>query len=69
MPLLLVLAEPDHWPALLCLLTWKPMLEIIRAIRLGTTGRELNAVLAQTGKLLLLQSLLFSAGWIIGSWF
>jgi 1,4-dihydroxy-2-naphthoate octaprenyltransferase len=69
LPLLLVLADPDHWPALICLATWKPMLEIIRSIRLGTTGRGLNLVLAQTGKLLLLQALLFSGGWLLGALF
>ena len=65
-PVLLVANQPNHWPALLGLLTLWPIFGVIKIILSGTKGRELNVVLGTIGKILVLQSLLFSVGWIVG---
>jgi hypothetical protein len=43
-----------------------PIFGVIKIILSGTKGRELNVVLGAIGKILLLQSLLFSVGWVVG---
>lgn len=68
-PVLLVAANLNLWPMLLGLLAFKPALEIIRPIRAGIEGRELNLLLAQTGKLLLMQALLVAVGLALSGWF
>jgi 1,4-dihydroxy-2-naphthoate octaprenyltransferase len=65
-PVLLVANRPHHWPALLSLFAVKPIKRVIEIVLAGTKGRELNFVLGTTGKILLLQSFLFSIGWILG---
>jgi 1,4-dihydroxy-2-naphthoate octaprenyltransferase len=65
-PILLVVNRPSHWPALLSLLALWPILGVIKQVLSGTKGKELNVVLGTTGKILLIQSLLFSVGWIVG---
>jgi 1,4-dihydroxy-2-naphthoate octaprenyltransferase len=65
-PVLLVVNRPHHWPALLSLFAVKPIKRVIEIVLAGTKGRELNFVLGTTGKILLLQSFLFSIGWILG---
>lgn len=66
LPIFLVANEPSHWPALLSLLALWPILGVIKMVLSGTKGRELNGVLGTTGKILLIQSLLFSVGWVAG---
>jgi hypothetical protein len=43
-----------------------PILGVIKQVLSGTKGKELNVVLGTTGKILLIQSLLFSVGWVVG---
>jgi 1,4-dihydroxy-2-naphthoate polyprenyltransferase len=65
MPLVLVYVARDHYYSLFSAATLflaVPFLKIIIGERPST---KFNAVLAQTGKMLLLYSLLFSVGWII----
>ena len=64
LPVILVFIKPSHWPALLSLLALWPILGVIKIVFSGTKGSELNVVLETTGKILWIQSLLFSVGWI-----
>lgn len=54
-----------HWPALACLLALIAAAPGIRAVLGGLEGPPLNDVLAKTGKLLVLFTVLFSVGWVI----
>ncbi len=54
-----------HWPALASALVLLPALSAIRRVWSTEDGPALNSMLAQTGKLLLLFSLLFSIGWML----
>jgi len=63
-PIPLVLLETNHLPALAATVTLIPAFVAMR--RVGRIhGRELNDCLALTGRLLLLYSVVFSAGWIV----
>ena len=65
-PAVLVANQPSHWPALLSYLALWPIFGVIKEVLSGIKGRELNGVLETIGKILILQSLLFSMGWIVG---
>ncbi|MFP4501921.1 MAG: 1,4-dihydroxy-2-naphthoate polyprenyltransferase [Candidatus Hydrogenedentota bacterium] len=60
----IVLALGAHYPLLLVLLTVIAAVPQVRRVY-TLTGRPLNDVLAGTGKLTLLYSLLFSMGWLL----
>ncbi len=62
-PLLLCMAVPGHWAAMVSAMVLLPASRAIRAVH-RQSGAPLNAQLGATGKLLLLHSLLFSAGWL-----
>lgn len=62
-PLLLCMAVPGHWAAMSAVLVLLPACRSIGIVR-RESGAPLNAQLGATGKLLLLHSLLFSAGWL-----
>ncbi|HOZ06693.1 MAG TPA: 1,4-dihydroxy-2-naphthoate polyprenyltransferase [candidate division Zixibacteria bacterium] len=62
-PAALALLTEGHSSAIIASLTILPALAAFRTIRRATDGPTLNRLLATTGKLLLLYSLLFSIGW------
>jgi len=56
----------DHWFSLIASFAVIPAFFPIRDVISGTSGEMLNDTLAKTGKVLLIFSILFSAGWLIG---
>ena len=65
-PLFLVVMLKDHWFSLIASFAVIPAFFPIRDVVSGISGEMLNATLAKTGKVLLIFSILFSAGWLIG---
>ena len=65
-PLFLVVMLKDHWFSLIASFAVIPAFFPIRDVVSGTSGEMLNDTLAKTGKVLLIFSILFSAGWLIG---
>ena len=65
-PLFLVVMLKDHWFSLIASFAVIPAFFLIRDVISGTSGEMLNDILAKTGKVLLIFSILFSAGWLIG---
>ena len=65
-PLFLVVMLKDHWFSLIASFAVIPAFFPIRDVISGTLGEMLNDTLAKTGKVLLIFSILFSAGWLIG---
>ena len=65
-PLFLVLMLEDHWFCLIASFAVIPAFFPIRDVVSGISGEMLNDTLAKTGKVLLIFSILFSAGWLIG---
>ena len=65
-PLFLVVMLKDHWFSLIASFAVIPAFFPIRDIVSGISGEMLNETLAKTGKVLLIFSILFSAGWLIG---
>ena len=65
-PLFLVLMLENHWFSLIASFAVIPAFFPIRDVISGTSGEILNDTLAKTGKVLLIFSILFSAGWLIG---
>ena len=65
-PLFLVVMLKDHWFSLIASFAVIPAFFQIRDVISGTSGEMLNETLAKTGKVLLIFSILFSAGWLIG---
>ncbi|MFH2047851.1 MAG: 1,4-dihydroxy-2-naphthoate polyprenyltransferase [bacterium] len=63
-PLLIVLFISDKYVSLISLLTLIVAVPLIKKVY-TVIGRELNNVLASTGQLLLLYSILFSIGWLL----
>lgn len=63
-PLLLAVGLNDHYLVLIACLTLLFALPLIRRV-FTVQGRELNGVLADTGKLMLLYSALFALGWVL----
>ncbi len=64
-PVILLIIEPHHPYILAGMLVFLFALPSIRAVYLDDITAELNAVLANTGKILLIYSLIFSLGWIV----
>jgi len=64
-PVPLVLLTRAHYWSLAALLTLIFAVPSVKTVFLREEGNVLNGVLAQTGKLLLLYSLLFSWGWLM----
>ena len=64
-PVGLYLSQPGHLFALLSSLTLLVAIPTIRRVFVLSDTPEFNNILAATGKLLLLYSLLFSIGWLI----
>ena len=65
-PLFLVVMLKDHWFSLIASFAVIPAFFSIRDVISGISGEMLNDTLAKTGKVLLIFSILFSAGWLIG---
>ena len=65
-PLFLVVILKDHWFSLIASFALIPAFFPIRDVVSGISGEMLNDTLAKTGKVLLIFSILFSAGWLIG---
>jgi 1,4-dihydroxy-2-naphthoate octaprenyltransferase len=65
-PLLLVYLQKHHWFSLAASLALLPALPAMRVVISGDSGAVLNETLAKTGKVLMIFSVLFSAGWLIG---
>ncbi len=65
LPLPVALLTASHWFSLAALITLAPAFGAIRTANTKTDGPSLNNLLATTGKILLLFSVLFSAGWIL----
>ena len=65
-PLFLVLMLENHWFSLIASFAVIPAFFPIRDVVSGISGEMLNDTLAKTGKVLLIFSILFSAGWLIG---
>jgi len=63
-PIALCLHTGAHYWALLSCLSFIPAIPAIKAV-FTQEGAALNAILATTGKILLLFSLLFSVGWLL----
>ena len=65
-PLFLVVMLENHWFSLIASFAVIPAFFPIRDVVSGISGEMLNDTLAKTGKVLLIFSILFSAGWLIG---
>ena len=65
-PMFLVVMLKDHWFSLIASFAVIPAFFPIRDVVSGISGEMLNDTLAKTGKVLLIFSILFSAGWLIG---
>jgi 1,4-dihydroxy-2-naphthoate octaprenyltransferase len=65
MPVLLIVIKPGHPYASAAISVFLFALPSIRAVLFQDIDARLNLVLARTGKLLLLYSLIFSLGWIV----
>jgi 1,4-dihydroxy-2-naphthoate polyprenyltransferase len=66
-PLLVFLIAPDYWAVLIASLIGFLAIPLVKTVYHSTNGQELNGILAKTGRLLLIYSVLFSAGWILCS--
>jgi 1,4-dihydroxy-2-naphthoate octaprenyltransferase len=64
-PAILFLIKGDHPYALATTLIFIPAIPSIHSIFMKQIGPELNLTLANTGKILLLYSVVFSIGWIV----
>jgi 1,4-dihydroxy-2-naphthoate octaprenyltransferase len=64
-PVILLIIEPHHPYILAGMLVFLFALPSIRAVYFDDITAELNAVLANTGKILLIYSIIFSLGWIV----
>ena len=65
MPLILLLLDPKHPYSLFAILVLLYALPTIKDVLFKEVSTELNAALADTGKILLVYSLIFSLGWIV----
>ena len=65
LPFLLIYLTEKNYLSILVLIALAPAVPGIRMVLSGTGGRPLNKVLADTGKLLFIYSLIFSIGWNI----
>jgi 1,4-dihydroxy-2-naphthoate octaprenyltransferase len=64
MPAVLIIINPDHPYALAAMSVFLFALPSIHAVLFDEISAELNKVLTQTGKILLIYSIIFSLGWI-----
>lgn len=64
-PIVLVLLSGAHYVSLVALLAGLLAIPSIRILYREPPGRVYNEVLAQTGKVLLVYSILFSMGWVL----
>jgi len=64
-PVTLLMIEPHHPYILAGMLVFLFALPSIKAVFFNDINAELNSVLATTGKILLIYSILFSLGWIV----
>lgn len=65
LPIYLVFLTKSHYLSLLTLLTIPAAIPSIKSIFFDEIGPGMNQILAKTGKLLMIYSILFSVGWII----
>ena len=65
-PMILVYIHQKYWFSLAACLSVIPIVPALQGIISGDSGEILNETLAKTGKILLIFSILFSAGWIVG---
>jgi 1,4-dihydroxy-2-naphthoate octaprenyltransferase len=66
-PVTLCIRMGAHYGVLVSAIALFPAIPCIRTVFTKTDGTSLNATLANTGKVLLIFSVLFSAGWILGA--
>ncbi len=64
-PVILLMIEPHHPYVLAGMLVFLFALPSIKAVFFNEINAELNTVLATTGRILLIYSILFSLGWIV----
>lgn len=64
LPLILVYMTSENYFSILALFAMIPAIPGIRTVFNGTAGQPLNKVLADTGKMLFIYSIIFSLGWI-----
>ena len=64
-PIFLSIYSNDHYYSIVCLIILFVAIHPIKIVFSRVDGPALNAVLANTGKLLFLYSILFSVGWIL----
>ena len=65
-PIILVYMYQKYWFSLAACLSVIPLVPALQGIISGDSGEILNETLAKTGKILLIFSILFSAGWMVG---
>ncbi len=65
MPLVLLITDPNHPYSLIAMLVILLALPTIKTVLFDDISPALNAALANTGKILLFYSLIFSLGWIV----
>ncbi len=65
MPLVFLITDPNHPYSLIAMLVILLALPTIKTVLFGEISPALNAALANTGKILLFYSLIFSLGWIV----
>lgn len=66
-PFIVNLISMDHPGVAIAAITGFLAIPLVRTVYTSTEGRVLNGVLAKTGRLLLVYSVLFSAGWLLCS--
>ena len=64
-PALLFYLTKQHTYSMIALVTIFVALPTLKTVMTGSKGKILNDVLASTGRLLMLYSLLFSIGWLL----
>ena len=64
-PVALAVLAPGHAKCLAAVLAFAPGIKPLKTVLSGGEGAALNTVLADTGKVLLLFSVLFSLGWLL----
>ena len=65
MPLVLLITDPNHPYSLIAMLVILLALPTIKTVLFDDISPALNSALANTGKILLFYSLIFSLGWIV----
>ncbi len=65
-PVLAAVIAGRGWASCLVLCLLPLMLKLIKQVRVGSSGAELNPVLGKTGKILLMYAVIFSVTWPLG---